>query len=125
MKPETIQEIRAELLRIKQETEEALNIFATKESGNANDFTSTFPDYGDESDENAQEVGQYSTNLATEQILEKTLRDVDSALKKIDQNTYGICKYCNQEIDERRLLARPFSSSCVKCKSQLQKTNNH
>jgi len=121
MKPETIQEIRAELLRIKQETEEALNIFATKESGNANDFTSTFPDYGDESDENAQEVGQYSTNLATEQILEKTLRDVDSALKKIDQNTYGICKYCNQEIDERRLLARPFSSSCVKCKSQLQK----
>jgi DnaK suppressor protein len=125
MKPETIQEIRAELLRIKQETEEALNIFATKESGNANDFTSTFPDYGDESDENAQEVGQYSTNLATEQILEKTLRDVDSALKKIDQNTYGICKYCDQEIDERRLLARPFSSSCVKCKSQLQKTNNH
>ena len=121
MKPETIQEIRAELLRIKQETEEALNIFATKESGNANDFTSTFPDYGDESDENAQEVGQYSTNLATEQILEKTLRDVDSALKKIDQNTYGICKYCNQEIDERRLLARPFSSSCIKCKSQLQK----
>jgi len=121
MKPETIQEIRAELLRIKQETEEALNIFATKESGNANDFTSTFPDYGDESDENAQEVGQYSTNLATEQILEKTLRDVDSALKKIDQNTYGICKYCDQEIDERRLLARPFSSSCVKCKSQLQK----
>ena len=121
MKPETIQEIRAELLRIKQETEEALNIFATKESGNANDFTSTFPDYGDESDENAQEVGQYSTNLATEQILEKTLRDVDSALKKIDQNTYGICKYCDQEIDERRLLARPFSSSCIKCKSQLQK----
>lgn len=121
MKPETIQEIKAELLRIKQETEEALQIFATKESGNANDFTSTFPDYGDESDENAQEVGQYSTNLATEQILEKTLRDVDSALKKIDQNTYGICKYCDQEIDERRLLARPFSSSCVKCKSQLQK----
>jgi DnaK suppressor protein len=121
MKPETIQEIKTELLRIKQETEEALKVFATKESGNANDFTSTFPDYGEESDENAQEVGQYSTNLATENILEKTLRDVDSALKKIDQNAYGICKYCHQEIDEKRLLARPFSSSCVKCKSQLQK----
>ncbi|NCU44402.1 TraR/DksA family transcriptional regulator [Candidatus Falkowbacteria bacterium] len=121
MKPETIQEIKAELLRIKQETEEALKVFATKDSGNANDFTSTFPDYGEESDENAQEVGQYSTNLATENILEKTLRDVDSALKKIDQNAYGICKYCHQEIDEKRLLARPFSSSCVQCKSQLQK----
>ncbi|HNW20053.1 MAG TPA: TraR/DksA family transcriptional regulator [bacterium] len=121
MKPETIQEIKAELLRIKQETEEALKVFATKDSGNANDFTSTFPDYGEENDENAQEVGQYSTNIATENILEKTLRDVKSALKKIDQNTYGICKYCHKEIDEKRLLARPFSSSCVKCKSQLQK----
>ena len=121
MKPETIQEIKAELLRIKQETEEALKVFATKDSGNANDFTSTFPDYGEENDKNAQEVGQYSTNIATENILEKTLRDVKSALKKIDQNTYGICKYCHKEIDEKRLLARPFSSSCVKCKSQLQK----
>lgn len=120
MKTETIEQIKTELTRIKRETEEALKVFATKESGNANDFTSTFPDYGDESDDNAQEVGQYSTNLATEQILEKTLRDVDSTLKKIDQKTYGICKYCHQEIDEKRLIARPFSSSCVKCKSQLQ-----
>lgn len=121
MKQETIQQIKAELLRIKNETAEALETFATKESGNANDFTSTFPDYGEESDENAQEVGQYSTNIATEDILEKTLRDVDLALKQIDEGTYGICKYCHQEIDEKRLLARPFSSSCVKCKSQLQK----
>ncbi|HQB50624.1 MAG TPA: TraR/DksA family transcriptional regulator [bacterium] len=121
MKQETIQQIKAELLRIKNESVEALNTFATKESGNANDFTSTFPDYGEESDENAQEVGQYSTNIATEEILEKTLRDVDLALKQLDEGTYGICKYCHQEIDEKRLLARPFSSSCVKCKSQLQK----
>ncbi|HNW55641.1 MAG TPA: TraR/DksA family transcriptional regulator [bacterium] len=121
MKQETIQQIKAELLRIKEETVEALKTFATKESGNANDFTSTFPDYGEESDENAQEVGQYSTNIATEEILEKTLRDVDLALKQINEGTYGICKYCHQEIDEKRLLARPFSSSCVKCKSQLQK----
>ncbi len=121
MKQETIQQIKAELLRIKNETAEALETFATKESGNANDFTSTFPDYGEESDENAQEVGQYSTNIATEEILEKTLRDVDLALKQINEGTYGICKYCHQEIDEKRLLARPFSSSCVKCKSQLQK----
>jgi len=122
MKKETIEQIKAELQRIKKETTEALKIFATKNNGQVNDFTSTFPDYGEESDENAQEVGQYSTNLATEQILEKTLRDVDSALKKIAQDTYGICKYCHQEIDEKRLIARPFSSSCIKCKNQLQKS---
>ena len=123
MKPETIQEIKAELLRIKQETEEALKVFATKDSGNANDFTSTFPDYGEENDENAQEVGQYSTNIATENILEKTLRDVKSALKKIDQNTYGICKYCQNPIAPKRLIARPTASSCIDCKTELQEND--
>ena len=121
MRPETIKKIKTELLQMRKETEKALEAFATKELGNANDFTSTFPDYGEENDENAQEVGQYSTNLATEQILEKTLHDIDTALKKIDQGTYGICKYCHKEIDEKRLLARPFSDSCIKCKNKLQK----
>ena len=121
MRPETIKKIKTELLQMRKETEKALEAFATKEPGNTNDFTGTFPNYGEENDENAQEVEQYSTNLATEQILEKTLHDIDTALKKIDQGTYGICKYCHKEIDEKRLLARPFSGSCIKCKNKLQK----
>ena len=121
MRAETIKKIKTDLLHLRKETEKALKAFATKNSDHANDFISAFPNYGEESDENAQEVEQYSTNLATEQVLEKNLRDIDTALKKIEQGTYGICKYCHKEIDEKRLLARPFSSSCIKCKNKLQK----
>lgn len=83
------------------------------------DFDVNFTNLGDKEDENASEVAQFSDNLSLEDELEKALRDVDSALKQIEKGQYGICKYCHQPIDERRLLARPTSSSCIQCKKTL------
>ena len=75
---------------------------------------------GDKIDENAQEISEYTTNLATEKILESTLRDIEAALERIEKGTYGICKYCGQEIGKERMLARPVASACVECKTRLQ-----
>jgi DnaK suppressor protein len=83
------------------------------------DFQTDFPNIGDKEDENASEVAQFSDNLSLEDELEKALRDVESALKLIDQGKYGTCKYCGQMIDERRLTARPTSSSCIQCKKTM------
>ena len=83
------------------------------------DFDTNFPNMGDKEDENASEVAQFSDNLSLEDELEKALRDVESALKQIGKGEYGTCKYCHQPIDERRLLARPTSSSCIQCKKTL------
>jgi DnaK suppressor protein len=80
-----------------------------------------FPEYGDKSDENAQEIGEYTTNLATDKVLESTLRDIDTSLDRIEKGTYGICKYCGEPISKKRMLARPVASTCVKCKTKLQK----
>ena len=81
-----------------------------------------FPTYGDKPDENAQEVGDYETNIATEASLEKTLRDIASALTRIEDGTYGTCKYCSKEIGEKRMQARPVASACIACKTKLQKS---
>lgn len=83
------------------------------------DYDANFPNLGDKEDENASEVAQFSNNLSLEGELEKALRDVESALRQMDKGVYGICKYCKQEIDEKRLTARPTSSSCIKCKKTL------
>ncbi|MBI4592189.1 TraR/DksA C4-type zinc finger protein [Candidatus Uhrbacteria bacterium] len=83
------------------------------------DYDSDFPNMGDKEDENASEVAQFSDNLSLEDELEKALRDVESALKMIEKGTYGTCKYCGQQIDERRLVARPTSTSCIQCKKTL------
>ena len=112
--------IKEDLQKRKVQIEKDLASFTNKNSQDKNDYIASFPKYGDESDENAQEVSQYSTDIATEHILEKMLKDINNALHKITKKEYGICKYCGQPIEEKRLLIRPFSSACVKCKMKLQ-----
>lgn len=114
-----VKDIETELLAQKTKLEAELGSFATRQSGSKDDFATTFPEYGDKEEDSASEVATYSDNLTLEHTLETALRDVNSALKSIAEGTYGICKYCKQPIDERRLQARPTSSSCIECKKKM------
>ena len=117
---ETIKKITKELLTRKKQIVEDLDILADSGNNKSDKHKVKFPDFGSKTDENAQEIGEYSTNLATEQVLESTLRDINNALDRIKKGTYGICKYCGELIPEKRLLARPVASACIKCKTKLQ-----
>ncbi|MFA5954303.1 MAG: TraR/DksA C4-type zinc finger protein [Patescibacteria group bacterium] len=86
----------------------------------ADGYETNFPDYGSDEDENSAEVATFTTNLSVESELEKALRDVRAALKRLDDGTYGKCKYCGEQIDERRLFARPSSSACISCKQEMK-----
>lgn len=46
---------------------------------------------------------------------------IDEALLRIEENEYGICEECEEEIPLGRLKAMPFTRHCVKCKSDLEK----
>lgn len=48
----------------------------------------------------------------------ETLREVDAALKRIDNGTYGRCESCGNEIPAERLDARPVARLCVTCKQR-------
>ena len=120
MNPDFLEQMKERLVKEKSDLETELSKFAHRNPNAAEaDFQTDFPNLGDKDDENASEVAQFSNNLSLEDELEKALRDVDKALKAIDEGTYGVCKYCNQEIDERRLQARPTSGSCIQCKKTL------
>jgi len=106
MNDEFLQKIKERLLKDKERL--------------TNELSKTdFEDVGDEDGENAYEVAQYSDKLSLEDTLKKALRDVESSLTRVEQGTYGTCKYCNEEIDEKRIKARPTSSACIKCKKTL------
>jgi DnaK suppressor protein len=51
--------------------------------------------------------------VGTARELEAMLRDVDRALQKLEDGTYGICDRCGKLIPEERLEARPWSVLCV------------
>jgi len=119
MKKEVIKQLEQQLSAEKERLQKELAEFAKQNPKNIQDWNAEFPNVGDKEDENAEEVATYSTNLTLERTLESTLRDVEKALNKIAKGTYGICKYCGKEIDEKRLRARPASGSCVECKKKF------
>lgn len=116
----TIAEIEKALLAQKKEITNQLGDISKKDSHEADNMSTRFPEYGDKPDENVQEISDYSTDVVAEKVLEKSLEDINKALERISKGSYGICKYCGNPIDERRLLARPTASSCIKCKTELQ-----
>lgn len=114
-----LSKIKEMLLGEKTRVEKELSKFTTKNPNISGDYNSNFPEYGDKEDENAAEVAEYETNLTLEETLEKGLRDVNKSLKRLEEGTYGVCKYCKKPIEEKRLLARPTSSACVECKKTI------
>lgn len=117
---ETISQIKADLIARKNQITHDLLEISKGDHHDADSLGSKFPEYGDKPDENAQEINDYSTNLMTEKVLEKTLADIDGALKRIEDGSYGICKYCLKPIGTKRLVARPVASACIACKTELQ-----
>jgi DnaK suppressor protein len=47
----------------------------------------------------------------------ETLTEVEHALEKFDNGTYGICENCSSEIPEARLEAKPAARLCINCAS--------
>ncbi|OIO20489.1 MAG: hypothetical protein AUJ37_00110 [Candidatus Magasanikbacteria bacterium CG1_02_41_34] len=114
-----LDQVKAVLLTEKNKLDTELSKFTKQNPHASDDYDAAFPEYGDEPDENAREVADYTTNKSLEIALEKSLRDVHKSIERIEAGTYGICKYCDKAIDEKRLLARPTSGSCVDCKKAL------
>jgi len=46
----------------------------------------------------------------------KLIKKMNEALARIDDGTFGICEVCGDEISEKRLMARPVTTLCIKCK---------
>jgi len=66
------------------------------------------------------ETQQEQSLLVNESAL---LTEVQRALKRIEDGTYGKCVNCGQPIPEKRLEAIPWAARDVKCEEQLERRN--
>ena len=118
--PEFIERMKEELHKEQERLEQELADIGTRDPKNKAHYEATYPESGGNSDDdNAMEITEYSDDLSLKSRLEKELSDVISSLKAIDNGKYGVCKYCQKDIQEKRLEARPASSSCIACKKAL------
>ena len=50
----------------------------------------------------------------------RTINDIDEALSRIADRTYGICMTCGDLIDRNRLIHSPFVKTCTLCQQTLE-----
>ena len=82
--------------------------------------SSTERDVGDFYDEAESEKGRQLTYMLGERDRKK-LDAINTALEKIEDETYGICEECGEKIDKKRLNVLPFAKYCVSCQSDMEK----
>ncbi len=81
-------------------------------------------------------VDQHQADLGTEtfnrerdlSILERVeaeLADVEDALRRLDQGTYGLCEACGRPISDDRLEAQPAARFCVEDQEKAEREARH
>ena len=58
--------------------------------------------------------------LSLMQSEEDTLTQIEEALQRIEEGTYGTCQDCSEQIKKTRLNALPFTPLCIKCAEAAQ-----
>jgi DnaK suppressor protein len=62
---------------------------------------------------------EFSLGIASNE--RKLLYELDDALKKVEEGTFGICEECKLLITKNRLRAVPHARLCVKCQEKREK----
>ena len=62
---------------------------------------------------------EFSLGLASSE--RKSLYELDDALKRIEEGTFGICDGCKSSITKVRLKAVPSARLCIKCQQKREK----
>jgi len=72
-------------------------------------------------EEEATESFELEKRLTLEKRIRDQLAEVEHALHKFEEGTYGLCDSCGQSIDPARLEALPQANLCLNCKAQQAK----
>jgi RNA polymerase-binding protein DksA len=51
---------------------------------------------------------------------EQVISEIDAALERIEDGSYGTCSSCGEEIPHARLEANPWASLCIDCKRRAE-----
>jgi RNA polymerase-binding transcription factor DksA len=115
MDQQLIEELGKQLEIKKLEIEKELQSIAEKKEGGH--WEPKFPNEETNTDieDETLEVEDYENILPVGYALEEDLKNINLALEKIKNNSYGMCENCNKPISEDRLKALPEARFCNDC----------
>jgi len=72
--------------------------------------------------DHASELVDREVDESLEENAEQIGREIEAALARIDDGTYGTCVKCGKPIPEARLEAVPYATLCIECKRLEERT---
>ncbi len=84
----------------------------------------TTPDIGDILDSVSEERTRELDMILTDRE-KKKLKQIDDALDRIEENTYGLCEECGVKIPKARLKVMPFAKHCVECAEKMEREERY
>lgn len=112
-----IKHFKEELEKEKKQLEVSLAEVGQKNPDNPADWEGTSePLDAERSDkiDTADNIEEYESNVAVVNELETRLNNINAALQRIEDGTYGKCKISGGLIEEDRLEANPAADTCKK-----------
>jgi RNA polymerase-binding transcription factor len=78
-------------------------------------------------DDSIKDLGDQATTAYTREFLfelgngdRRLLKEVVTALRKLDEGGFGECERCGEPIAEKRLEALPFARHCIGCQRAIE-----
>ena len=102
--------VQAALENLREETAGTLYDDAGEESAYDNHLADT-----------ATETYDRELDYTLEENSGHVLQEIEAALKRIDEGTYGICTNCGKQIPEERLEALPWATLGIDCQRNLER----
>jgi DnaK suppressor protein len=113
MDPETIQKYRERLLAQQQQIER--RIFRI-----GSDLYDMESERDIERTDHVQEEAVNDTMMALDERSRHLVEEIQAALGRIDDGTYGDCEVCGEPINPARLEALPIARRCVRCQEEAE-----
>ena len=73
-----------------------------------------------DAEEQSMEDFVLGMDFALMEMESETLRQIDEAIQRLEEGTYGVCSECDETISEARLKALPFATVCRDCQAQRE-----
>jgi RNA polymerase-binding protein DksA len=115
-----VDRFRVALLEERRRVEAAIENLHADHPGTISDETGEDAVYDNHLADTATETYDRELDYTLEENSEHVLAGIDSALKRIEEGTYGVCSTCGKAIPEGRLEALPWATLCIGCQRERE-----
>ena len=112
----------------KKELEKYRKLLQEKKTSLLADLAKTKHAEEETTEESTQDIADKAVSSYTREFLyslndteRNTMQQIDQALSRIEDGSYGLCLNCGSPMSEKRLTAIPWSRHCVDCQELAEK----